>query len=273
MCALAILVIGIDTGHSASCDLPAEDVDRVRDGALYTMISGRWLPMPQNLTARGAVLFTYVVKTAVPRAGVIVIKSGTTRNQSDVAPAQTMVKLVRSQSFSNHCKVSAFSSNEISLKAYSDFHDFGYRGTASLRAFENILHDFHIEYGSKTGSCGSDDLIRRTDSVIFDALLAGDSRSNRSQFSFDPSVVNGGMYSQMLASLGFRSASAYEPNLIDLRVEIIPYRSESNEISCVQFGIPALGPGYSIRINDLEGREPVPPFRRNRERVWNDIFQ
>ncbi len=61
-----------------------------------------------------------------------------------------------------------------------DFHDFGMNDSKSLCEFEKVVHAFHIDQGSKTGSCGSDDLVRRTDSVKLDAVLAGDSRSNRS---------------------------------------------------------------------------------------------
>jgi hypothetical protein len=262
----ALLLIGCNDARGAPDCPPSAQLDDtgsvVEDGALLFRGPDGWLKLSdlESLPPNAALL--YVIKAPSPRAGVLVVKSGFLEDQEQPTKT-TMVRLSRRpdqlvDGALTLCRSQSRDEIAVPLESYNSYHDLGTRS-----ADEAILSGFHFSYGSKIGNCSAGDLVKRTDSTAIDGIA--DQRSNRSQFSFDPSVVREGMYSW--SSLLFLGKAA-TTKLRDLKVMAIGYSVKDS--ACIQFTIDSHGPrpGQFLRINDLESRTPFPPFQRAPERVW-----
>src|SRR5262249_45581458 len=92
---------------------------------------------------------------------------------------------------------------------------------------------------------------KATDDATSDSL--SDWRSNRSQYSFDPAVVSGGLFFQVsFFRLFVRPALASSANMASQRVEVLPYKTDSNGPVCINFTVPVANLRPFLRINDLE---------------------
>jgi hypothetical protein len=257
----SFLFFAVSEGRGATlCDQLSLSSESLRDGDMFvsTDTPERWSLFASfdNFPQSQAASFIYVVR-AIPtneRQGAIVIKSGK-RTSATERPATTVQLVRRDDRSEARCRNSTFLPNEVSISAdsYSRYHDFGFNQD-SLHSLRN----FHVQYETRSGTCKS------TDDTQADSAF--DSRSNRSQFSFDPSVVKNGMRSQ-LVSLFFGPVFAALIGTTDLRSEIVRYETRSG-LACVGFRIRISGPGQFIAVNDLEARNDVPPFRRRPESSW-----
>jgi hypothetical protein len=87
-------------------------------------------------------------------------------------------------------------------------------------------------------------------------------RSNRSQFSFDKTIVNEGIPDQAgedvrtlaVNIFGVGRAIGLErlPALVDQRVEMAQYRAPPDTPTCVLFQLAIPKAGAFVRVNDLE---------------------
>ncbi|WP_315724035.1 MULTISPECIES: hypothetical protein [unclassified Bradyrhizobium] len=216
-----------------------------------------WAAVPDgglSLSGREAQLI-YVTREFFqdePRSGAIVVKTGRKidTSEKDPEPARKKIKLDRAkQAEFDSCRGREPSSfdGRVSALEYDRYHDYGY--DASDNEDGRSLGEFHTRYVSRSGRCDA-----ATDSTTFDAPLRWDWRSNRSQFSFDPSVVSGGFHSQIMAGLSIRGAAAVgSVGLADQRVDIIKYRTNAQKMACIALRVKPTGRNFFIRVNDLEG--------------------
>jgi hypothetical protein len=250
-----------------SCSFLGLDTESIEDGALFLQSTDGWHKVDGSeiLNSPPIQSFAYAIRpfvpssgTVVPKQGAIVIKSGTIRDSESPARAES-VQLVRSSQPLVPCGGIATPTNTfVSWRSYADFHDFGREVEA---ADGKAIYDFHIRYLRNGSQCVS------TADSSTQGVLSFDGRSNRSQFSFDPSVVAKGQYSQ-ISSIFLARASAGFTNFANFRVEISGYDTKGEAVSCVRFSIPHAGAQTFMRIVDLEARDSRPPFPRLPEKAW-----
>lgn len=268
------LVQSTSEGMSANtCSaLSALQPSQLKDGQLfYRDFEGHpWvLFAPQSrVSVQGTASFTYVVRafSDAERTGVVVIKSGARLGAptADISVQEKSISLHREDNQSSSAGNTAAACTpaphfqepaSVTAEEYARYHDDGYAlGTTKLSTY-------HFSYPSLK-------LCKATNDTTADSLF--DRRSNRSQFSFDQSVVSSGMHSRLTAFLPFgvqASASGAFAGITNLRVQTIGYTTEGG-LACVSFKVPGFDDQYFLRINDLEGRLPVPPYARRGELVW-----
>jgi hypothetical protein len=231
------------------CSFLKRDPLDLRDRQLFFLPqgAGNWSAMDDarpDLTSQN-VEFAYVIRESIDpaRAGVVIMKSARTRRLDETSAGS--VRLVRrAEPFNNGAcgRVADFEEKDVSADSYDRYHD-----EARKVRERNVLRSFHIRYAARKEAC------RGTDDGSQDSIVPWDPRSNRSQFSFDPGVVSGGTYSQVLALAGAPRANASSTNLSDQRVELKQYRVNAALPTCVRFRLSAVGRGSFLRINDLEG--------------------
>jgi len=235
------------------CSFLNRDPLTLRDRQLFFLPQGAssWSALDDvrpDLTNQ-TVEFAYVIRENIDpaRAGVVIMKSARAR-RLDEATAGRRVRLVRrAEAFDNGTcgAVAGFGSGgeaDISADSYDRYHDQGRKVPE-----RDVLRAFHVRYAARKGTC------RATNDSSQDSIVPWDPRSNRSQFSFDSSVVSGGTYSQALALVGANKAYAGSADLSDQRVELKQYRVNVALPTCVRFRLSAVGRGSFLRINDLEG--------------------
>jgi hypothetical protein len=231
----------------------------INDGSLMPLASAKIL---ENDTRRPVNLF-YVVKALVNRSGVIVIKtarSGPTLKGDQ--PDTGRVDLMRNEKVRTCRRMQDAFHGSVTVEAYEVYHDRGRNQGGSLNDPKekplDTLHNFHTSYEVSSGSgCLDTDAKQDADGVY-------QRKSNRSQFSFDPNVVQYGIDDavyQVAAgvvetgiSLIFRSALAAPPlKFREMRVEIRRYKTDQG-FACIPFSLSMRGAEQVLRINDLEGR-------------------
>lgn len=238
------------TSVAANCDgIPQR---HLRDGEWLFRVGNSWYPITSlaewvRPSRSRDVRFVYVVRDnldAMPRRGLLVIKTGTRFPQSAPTSDTGHVVLRRDAlpKASDCERDEPLARSTVTVKSYDDYHDWGYQASADDR---KAIEQFHVKYATKT-SC------RFSNDARPDAFFAGKLSSNRSQFSFDPNVVRGGQHSQFLSWFGIRPAYAGQP-LADRKVEIKKYAASKDGLACVDFNVE-LSRGSFIRINDLERR-------------------
>jgi hypothetical protein len=221
--------------------------------------------MPQGGTSLGGrTEFLYVVDENFEkqRSGVVIIKSGRLR-QPEEMPADPRAKIVRltrrAQDFNNSpcTNVTAFGRHFVSPRSYDDYHD-----VASSTDDDTTLDNFHFTYTARRNSC------RSTNSRLGDTLSPY-ARSNRGQFSFDEKVVDSGTYFQLAVWVKVSTANAASEKLADQHVETRQYHAASGNPECISFKRTPSGPGYFLRINDLEAlSDEIRPIRAPEHR-WS----
>lgn len=270
--ALAMLGITAAVPVAAASDVCASlglDTDwSLADGDLYVDGQSGWEKVARTgpVAAEPQTLdFIYIARETFSRdrTGVIVIKTGRGIDDRRSERPGRNVKLVRDEEAHRDgtCDIKEFESRSVSSKSYDEYHDHGY-----IVEEQETFDSFHTTY-RKGDTC------RETNDANADVLLprflGGDGRSNRSQFSFDESVVDRGMFSQVVSLLRLRSAYAWE-GMSDQRVEIIRYAVEGDtKVVCLPFSVNVTGPHFFLRVNDLESRDPSRLARRGKERAWS----
>ena len=250
---------GVSRADDDSCDAVAGLLTTItaEQELFYWSPDRAWKTVPADglsLTTSEARLI-YVTRELFsnePRSGAIVVKTGRTiaSGAIDPDPIRKRISLnrLRQEEFEKCQRPRDLSSfqGSVSAREYDWHHDYGYDASDNNDGYR--LTQFHTGYSGRRERC------KETDNTTFDAPLRWDWRSNRSQFSFDPSVVRGGFNSQIMAGLHFRGAAAVgSVGLADQRVEIIKYRTNAQNVACIPVRIKLTGANFFIRINDLEG--------------------
>ncbi|WP_155256333.1 hypothetical protein [Mesorhizobium loti] len=219
------------------------------DGAWLFLTTAGWRDVAKlkSVFADGAtrrVSFAYIANdrtSGLSRRGVVVVKSGLD-GKSSAQSGPDDVTLERGASPKiDKCEIyPTFASPKVvGGRSYDDYHDGGYK-----TKYDATLKSFHVKYASRSGCRWSND-------ASADAYFAGRWTSNRSQFSFDPTIVANGQPSQFLATIfGVSRAYAGKP-MAKRRVELRPYRADETGLACVLFEL-TLEPGSFVRVNDLE---------------------
>jgi hypothetical protein len=269
-----------DRAHAQriNCSGVQTDLGSLQDGTLFYRTGARlhggqsWQALPTsaqlNLGWPRYVQFIYIAKETWDRgrSGIIAIKSGynliTTGQNGDFGRKRVYLRRPqRSEPDNGICKlVTYFHPRYVSAGSYDRYHDLGARvPAADLATFD----EFHVNYLGRGGVC------KDSNNTDYDAPLRGDRRSNRAQFSFDRDIVANGMSSQVAATFSIGRAAASSAGFADRRVEIRRYRTDGNKIACVTFNLNLSGPGFQLRINDLEaGEQHSSYFVRGTEQSW-----
>jgi hypothetical protein len=237
-------------------DDSCREVDKVfrEDGALlFSVDNSAYRPVKQFLNEALAdgrprnVWFTYVASDpSGARHGTIVIKTGTR-----VAAEDTSDKVTLKRTEGNSCNGGrAFEGGAVAGRLYDRYHDYSYSAGDEAR----VLDAFHTRYPGRNGCTASND-----DSS--DSFFRLRWQSNRSQFSFDPGVVERGQYSQFADQ--FVPTRALASGLRSRRVEMRRYAMKETPV-CIEFRAE-LRPGTFVRVVDLERRIG---FERASEEVW-----
>lgn len=258
--ALALMFSATASVAAADCGgIPS--LDSYPDGTWLFRSGSGWKPVADLNRALAdwqprRVSFAYIARdegAGPPRAGVLVVKAGVRVPRGNAAtsepPSSGEVTLMGRYDEAAECRTAqSFPRTKVRSRSYDDYHD---RGTNVPERAQ--LENFHIGYRTATGCRRSNDVNMY---VSIDGASRFRVRSNRSQFSFDPSVVAAGQYRQFLSF--FRPASAHaSEGLFDQRVEIKRYQLPKAGAACVRFHT-RLVPGAFVRIVDLERRTPLP---------------
>lgn len=249
---LAVAVTPTVASSADSC----REVDKAyrEDGALlFSVDNSAYRPVKQFLNEALSdgrprdVWFAYVASDpSGARSGTIVIKTG-----SRVAAEDASDKVTLKRTEGNSCNGGrAFEGRPVAGRLYDRYHDYSY----SAGNDTSVLDAFHTRYQGRNGCTASND-----DSP--DSYFRLRWQSNRSQFSFDPSVVEGGQYSQFADQ--FVPTRAMASGLRSRRVEMRHYAMNETPV-CIEFRAE-LRPGTFVRIVDLERRIG---FARASEEFW-----
>ena len=249
---LASVVVAASAGAAFADCRAVTGAQGLPDGTWLFRASDGWRPVPSagELPAAGrsrTVSFAYVVREPESKAlrrGILVIKTGVNAPPSGngavtLARAnyrETAMAVDRCESYPR------FTGGSVSARSYDDYHDYSYRVESPD---SDTLRSFHVTYPTRVaGRC------KRSDDAATDSYFAGRWQSNRSQFSFNPRVVESGQHSQLLAL--FTVAPAYaSPSMSEQRVEIRRYVADGSGLACVLFDT-VVKPGSFVRVNDLE---------------------
>jgi hypothetical protein len=255
--AAAIVIFTDATVAIADCsDIP--QASSQEDRTLLWLKDGSWHPVRQLNADLAAgeirtITFAYIIqdeKDAPTRRGIVVVKSGSRLRARSVEGANKVV-LYRPR-IADRCRNKPFPemNGKVEVHNYDSYHD------SNIKTNEyKTLREFHVRYDSRRGCKWSDD--NSSDEVSWR------SRSNRSQFSFDPDVVANGQHSFVSTLFGARKSFAGEM-IRPRKAEIRKYQVNEEGTACVRFSVK-IEPGAFVRVNDLESRT----IFRTDGAVWN----
>ncbi|MEH2529206.1 hypothetical protein V1277_004418 [Bradyrhizobium sp. AZCC 1588] len=269
---MASALLGMLSAHAIgaeSCDLSAATLAKAANGTLLAEDdAGEWQVFQgfQGLSRPTAMTFAYVVKEDVAtRTGVIVVKTARWVPARS-ASRSTAVKLVRDSSFPDRqCSSPFFGTKSVSTRAYEDYHGKGFLESRALDSTaqgeptdtnRQVLERFHSKYPTARGC-------RSSDSTTYDGF---EYRNNRSQFSYDTSVVdNGWSYATTNLVLSLIPAALAAPSrLQQQRTEIFHYKVMPTQPTCIMFDLNSATADQVLRINDVEDRNSI--FRTGEKR-------
>jgi hypothetical protein len=255
-------VLGAPATGAETCDLSATILAGFDNGTLLAEADGGdWRKFEgfQGLSRPTPMSFAYVVKDSfTERAGVVVVKT------ARWAPARNAsrsgaVKLVRTSSFPDtKCTSDAFPTRSVRARAYEDYHGKGFLESRALdsradgdliESNRTIIERFHSKYPTTNGC-------RSSDSTTYDGF---EYRNNRSQFSYDTSVVDHG-WSYATTNLALSlipEALAAPSRLLQQRTEIHHYKVTPSRPTCIMFDLDLAAADQVLRINDVEDRNSL----------------
>lgn len=250
-----------DLGSAGAADSCAElglVPDQLQNGQLFYRNQTQWVPLGSGQTASSTSAIASLVYIAretidptLSRSGTLIVKSGRTLvpGDPDVGSERRLVKLRRTRTLeTDRCFQGLhFSPGSVSARSYDAYHDYG--DELSDKTEQRRLDNFHLKYSGRQSACKS------TNDTSWDAPLQWDFRSNRSQFSFDPTVVSSGMYVRTASVFRLTPAAASSATLVDQRVEIRRYSTGEGGLACVPFNVKITGANFFLRVNDLESRK------------------
>lgn len=255
----------------ASCAFLGEsNAGFLSDKQVFVRSGSNWTPFTSvpslNLAKRTVADFAVAIVPLAgkDRSGIVVIKSNRVERIGDKDGVTRNVRLLRSGVqpeglCKRHNRYDALPDYDksVSTTAYVDFHDYRAKDTPALRNEETTLTKFHFVYYSPVkGRCITTDDVNPDESP-------GIQTSNRSQFSYDDTVLRDGRYSS-LKLFGARRPSPFD-GYADHKTLVKRYTTE-NGAACIEFKLEVDPDDYVLRINDLEGREKPPSNRRQPER-------
>ena len=267
-------VLGAPATAAETCDLPANVLASFDNGTLLAEgNAGDWRKFEGflALSRPTSMSFAYVVKDSfTERVGVVVVKTARwapSRNASRLGA----VRLVRNNSFPDpKCTSAAFPASNVSARAYEDYHGKGFLESRSLdsraddggptESNRKVIERFHSKYLTARGC-------RSSDSTTYDGF---EYRNNRSQFSYDTSVVdNGWSYATTNLALSLIPAALAAPSrLLQQRTEIHHYKVTPSRPTCIMFDLDSAAADQVLRINDIEDRNSL--FRAGEKR-WQPL--
>lgn len=252
---LVLIILTAITPTAASSADSCQEIDKAyqQDGAvLFSVGDAAYRPVKElnGALADGRprdVWFAYVASDPLgARNGTVVIKTGS-RVESEGSIDQVELKRPKG----NTCNGDrAFAERPVAGRLYDRYHDYSY----SAGKDTSDLESFHTRYPGRNGCTTSND-------GSPDSFFRLRWQSNRSQFSFDPSVVERGQYSQFVDQ--FVPTRAIASGMRSRRVEMRHYTMNATPV-CIEFKVQ-LRPGSFIRIVDLERRNGL---ARASEEVW-----
>jgi hypothetical protein len=267
---LAAVLFPVCSAFAAnSCQQFGVNPATLSNGQMFVRTTTGWSEFSSldalNIQRRVILHLAYVIRSfgANDRTGILVIKSNRPTKSDDDARLMKRILLTRHGVTADPgCAPLKYLPNEqvyVSTDAYVDYHDYPAPDTPALRQDSKAIEAFHFEYLS-----GSQKRCIRTDDPSWDSFPFN-RNSNRAQFSFDRYVVANGSYT-VVGLFFYSTPSPFNENA-DNRTEVKKY-STSGNLACVEFSLPVDGADYTIRVNDLEGRELPPSNRRLSEKRW-----
>lgn len=248
--------------YAQNDDCSGLDPNSLMDGQTYVETSKGWVQFfsvsALGLTRPTTLQMIYVVRPLFRdyKTGVLVIKSNRQTLDTDNEEATKKVRLMRGPTTSDqNCeRVADFPKDgaTVSTQAYEDYHDYPAPDTPAIRRDEHWLKIFHFAYRS-----GAQKRCVRTDDDNYDAF-PWNLNSNRAQFSYNKNVVKSGVHGSW--RLYFPVPSPFN-GTAEHQTRAVKYETTSG-LACVHFSIPVKLQEYTIRINDLEGREKPPSNNR-----------
>lgn len=253
-----------------TCDLPVATLAGFQNGTLLAEDDdGNWGVFKGflGLTRPTSMSFAFVVRDDMKdRAGAVVVK--TARWAPPRAGTRSnAVKLVRYGSFPDEkCSKPRFGAGTVSMRAYEDYHGRGFTESRALDSttgadfsgrVRGVIESFHTTYPGAVGAC------RSSDATSYNGF---EYRNNRSQFSYDTSVVDKGWSyatTNLLVSL-IPPALAAPSRLLQQQTQIFHYRVKPTKPTCIMFDLGSATAEQVLRINDLEDRNSV--FRADEKR-------
>jgi hypothetical protein len=214
---------------------------------------------------RGTSRFYYVAKGEPDQPGILVIKTArlpqlTANGRSTTNGSRMSVRMERKKYEEAYGKKNCIAINRLPFKGdvagttYDGYHDYGFENGKGLEQIKR----FHIRYVNRDRKCDATDNPRDAGWSWFGTSVP----SNRSQFSFDKTVVRSGMYNKLSGI--FPTAYAAE-NLYDRHVTMEPYKIADDSTACVPFFLKVRQDSI-LRIIDLEARQKNGSRLRERER-------
>lgn len=275
---VAAFVATASQAADAGCEMLAGK--SLADRQLWVKAGGQWLefdsvkPLPAGGLRK--ISFAYVVRPTVPResaTGAIVIKSGRKNVAGGIRGPDT-VRLVRDLASSTaYCEIAnntdVFKRANVRKKAYDEYHDhdYGAEKTSGGAEFASTIGNFHLGLkGAQRGQCV------RTDASE-DLSGQWTAKNMRSQFSFDESIVDGGMSAHYVTATKIAWNTIVSSALAggsdgfnSQRAEIKSYEIKDG-VACVKFFASVASQDFIIRVNDL-GARMVAPFSLTEQR-WS----
>jgi hypothetical protein len=264
--AVSLLSGNISVADDASCRKVNRYLDPQAERQLFYLNGAEgWRPVPESglqLSPFGTAQFIYVAREQWndKRFGVLVVKTGRKigAGEADLKPTKKQLNLERLAQYEfDTCGSAPSFQGTVAAQEYDRFHDYGY--AASDTEDGRSLKQFHTSYTGRGKVCAES-----TDNTTFDAPSRSDWRNNRSQFSFDESVVRGGFYSQIVAGATIGGAAAVGSiGLAGQRVSVTKYSTNEQKIACIPIQVDLAGRNFFLRINDLDDlRKPGRRFIR-----------
>ena len=246
---VSIFALNMSSGMVfGGCDIVG--FDSMPDGAWLVSLNGSWRPIDELSPAlkdgrTRDLTFAYVAREpelGAFRRGLLVIKMATRAPAAGNADRVTLARdaykpVEKCESYP------PFPGGYVKGRSYDDYHDYSY---SAKGADGQLLSSFHVSYAARVKGC------KNSNDDATDSYFTGRWQSNRSQFSFDESVVAKGQNSQFVAQFGVGPAYA-SSSMSERRVTMKPYASDKNGLACVTFNA-TVRPGTLIRVNDLERR-------------------
>lgn len=257
-----VLPASVDASALQQCKTLHKRFSNLPSGTLLIKLKGQAWRVAENteegMKSRANTRFVYLLKGRPKHRGVLVIKSGSLPTvTAKKTVKQKTVKLIRT-GYALDCKnknVRSRKNSTVLYKTYRSYTDLDSKFGIGLGG--DKLKKWHLNYVDRKGSCVATD-----DSSYRTADKKG--VTNLSQFSFDPTVVRGGIPS-IFARL-FRSSFA-ATKLENLQVRLVKYSLYSGGFGCVQFRLSESSRKSVIRINDLEERNALSDERFG-DRNW-----
>lgn len=248
------VLLAASSSQAADFSCSAIDSSKYKDASLlYEAPNGKWTPVG-NFSALGNGPFRnrnfmFVVHDAPEKNGILIVKAGRQSNRD--SSVVTLDRMLKTQAQSGAgCRVPATGPyhKTVSATSYDSYHDSD-QGTASEPDLA-VIQNFHISYVNARQECV------RTDNNKGDATSLLSMQSNRTQFSFNTSVVDNGV--SQVAHVNplwffFGTAVAEPPPLGHRVVTMISYRTDETGYACPSF-VANTGSGTFLRVLELEGR-------------------